>query len=354
MAITLQGNNWGSLLGTGLAQGIEGVTNQKIQELQRRNQQERTAKGLGVLPNMPPEIAQQLSMLDPQTLGQVLKGMQQQQLAQQEASLFNALEGLGGQQPQTPGTGVQGSLQATSLGRGQAIPLSNSLEKKRQNKINNDMANENLKLKKKIQEENQASKEQARIDKHYKKEVDSIREAAPLAQNRFNDANKAKQLLNSGKFGTGIFAGRTSQLWSDYIKGNPDLEEYDRLLNQFVVDSLGDLSGVSTEQKDKRIEAAKTKITKTKEAQEEFWNNVIKKQETPLYKSFALEDLIDENEGNLPKKLDSRLAKRAYAYQTIPASVRNLGPVKEKTVVEDGGKLYIFKSGRWSPLGKGL
>ena len=155
-----QQESFGGMLGKGLGEGIsEGLrtyANLRLQDMQRRHAQQRTASGLQAL-MYSPEDAQALSQLDPMLLQTVLKENLRQktynQAGQNELGTLMAL--LGGQQGQQQnqqqqgqGYGSQGGgmgaldqligrmPEGGSLRPGQAVPIANFLESQRQHQQN--------------------------------------------------------------------------------------------------------------------------------------------------------------------------------------------------------------------------
>ena len=133
MAIILDRPGFGAQLGTslggGLGKAFEALAGQKLEDMQRRSQQERQARGLRAL--FPGEQAEQLAEFDPLVLREILK----QQLPQmQEAKLTSLVENiLGGAegemenivQPEQMGL-IQALLVALGGGVGQGLGLAGS------------------------------------------------------------------------------------------------------------------------------------------------------------------------------------------------------------------------------------
>ena len=365
MATILPGaGTYGGALATGLSQGLNNLLDSKLRQVNERNKINKTATALQALdPNLSPEQSQQIAQAPESLINQYFKNAQQQRLGELE---YQSLQGLRGNlQPQpsqenlsqfgqqaqqpvspaTPGgqTPTRGVSQTGYIRPGSAVQQATYLQKEEQN------------LYKREQDRlNRLQQEQAFNLKRFKNEIDTIKTEAPVAQDRLGSAENALKLLNSNKFYTGPVLGKASQFTSDYIAANPALQDYDRLLNQFVVDSLGDLSGVATDKKAELIENTKTKITKSKESQENFWKEVIEKQKNKLNKAYAYEDILLENNNQIPNNFDSELNKRVALYKKMPSNMPKVTEVLDDSVYQDNGITWIIRNGHWVPIGKEL
>lgn len=368
-------------LGKGLGVGLNNLLQSKLDQLSQRNQQFQTANALRQLsPELSREQAEQLAPLPVPLLQQYLKNMQTQQMGQQEANLLgNLLQQISQQQPQpnisqfgqagdqaaqatapTGGLGIQAPQRpaitlpaGASLRPGTALPIANFAATQQQNAVKNQMNAAKFQA---DEAERIASREQAKETynlKRFGKKIDAINTEAPIAQNRLRAASEALDLLESAKFGTGPIAGSASQ-WSALVQGNPSLERYDQLLNEYIVDSLGDLTGQSSKYKAQLIENAKTKVTKTKAAQEKFWNDVANKQIKRLNEAYAQEDILLENNNKIPDNFDTELNRRLKLYEKMPDDMPDAKTLAEGSTGENDGIIWVVRNGRWAPLGKAL
>lgn len=380
-------------LGSGLGQGLNNLLQSKLDQLSKRNEAYNTSKALQALnPELDPQQAQQLAYAPTPLLQQYLKNIQSNQMGQQEAVLLSHLlsninqqqpqptisqfgetgqqaaartpieGGIGYQVPdqqvgnayQVPAQQRQFSLPSEAAIRpGQALPIANFAKDIQQNVIKNQMAQQKLNLQERQYETRVGEKQQEINQRRFGKQIDSIKEATPKAQNRLKSAVSAYDILQSGALPTGPIKGGLAG-WVNKVKENPALERYDQLLNEYIVDSLGDLTGQSSKYKAQLIENAKTKVTKSKEAQELFWEDVISKQTNVLNKSFALEDIMLENDNRVPKNFDTELNKRIRLYEKMPDDMPEASEFKEGAMAENGGIVWVIRNGRWAPVGKGL
>lgn len=170
-------------MNTGIAEAIDMLTSHKMDQIRSRNQQAQTQQGLQGLEGITPEMARSLSMLNPDLLGKVLPGIQQQQ---REIGFANAFQ-QDGQQGQVIGQQDQGNMLDGFP------PPRNSREALELAKIAR---------KEKIEKEKMAAEEKKLAFKETKEDRKKIIENYKVAKDDMRDLLRLEDLEAEGKLDT--------------------------------------------------------------------------------------------------------------------------------------------------------
>lgn len=327
MALTIldRPNPYGEA-GSALGSGLEMLAQNKLQQLAQRNQQAQHAKGLQSIQGISPEMAQSLSLLDPQTMQLVLKDTLARPGEQAYAQSLNQL--LGGQ--------PQGS------GEEQAFNLPD------QSRLNARQATELAKLKfqKDEAESKQREKKQSTINATNKTYNEALDKAYNINQKIADLGQELTDLVKTGKVASGL----EGQLKPQWLL-NDESRRFDAI-GQELATLIAAQSGVPTNFKIKLAQSSKPNLTHATNTQLKLAEHLINQTKKVADRFNIRNELVAENQGEQPANLSS-LVENKYKEMSKKNNglidsldevkdnlMRNKAPVGTEIEDEEGNVLY--------------
>ena len=223
----------GTGMGEGLNTGLTALANLKMQQLQQRNTQSNTAKGLqAIFPNMTKEQAETTALLDPQSLNVFVKQKMQEPANMAYAQAINALMSSQPGQPieaqpgptQGPGP-MQGQPWVNippQLNAQQAGQLAGLAMQKQGQQLKRELAEQQLDIKKQQQVMQSYQQQRKELQQAHaarraaREEVNSLRNILSLAQS--GNLNLGKYQATLEKFGLDkFFTTPTTDMVRSYL-----------------------------------------------------------------------------------------------------------------------------------------
>lgn len=306
------GGDIGSRIGNSLSTGLQGLAQSKLQMLQQQLQQAQQARGFSGLPGVTPEYAQALSMVNPLAQQQVLKGLQQQNLQQQNLSqIMNQLQ-QGGYSPEESAL-----LQLLSSNPKALLEGMSALRGGQPEGMQNQPVQASLPM---AQQQNQASmtpaqrigqssgvynqKQQAQINAATKKWNDGVSLAVRNAEDTIEDAQEALKILNEGGTAAGLYGNLP-----DFLQSGKS-----RLLESkynAIAGRLAGQYGIPTNAKIRFAQSQKPQLNMPLETQRAHLLNIIKQAQKPLLMAQLRDQLISQNNYQIPAGLETKV-NQAY------------------------------------------
>jgi len=377
----------GAALASGLGSGLNNLLQSKLDGLSQRNKINQTAQGLRAIdPSMSQEQSQQMAPLPESYVNQYLKNNANQKTQQQETSLFNFLESLRNQQQpalsafgdenqpnnqsnnnpqanndqeqQTP-FGVQSRPpqsrsfqipQGMSLGNVKAPTLINTIETLENNRVKQGVEQEKLKMKREETSYRRMQDNQTANKERFGTEIKRIQSSFRPAQKSLGLAVNQLELLQSGKIPTGPLEGRLGVGLAGLIE-NPELSEYVRDINQYIVNKFGDTTGIKSKAFLQKLEDAKVKSTDPLSSQMKFWEGEAKENKKQMDTYNANQDVLKANNNLVPDDWDRQVERQEKLYARIPADIMPASNFPDGTIGEENGLRLRVEDGQWRPIG---
>ena len=300
-----QGTTLSDALGTGLSGGLAALAQQKLQQVQQRNQQQRVATGLGGIPGINPEQAQQLSYLDDKTLSQIIGDMQRAGREKEFASAFNqpAME-----VPQEEGKVVrkpsqQQMLIQEAIQQGYPAPR-NSKEALDLAKV----AHEN-----RLKKQEFESKQQREIDKETLPYYNELSSKARAFTNNSKKLDKIDKLVAKGNFGSPLANSLINTIskgvWGHGIDltflKTADAQELEKLSTDFVKDAKEIFGSRLTDADLSAFFKTLPNLSQSREGMSRVIRNLRIAGAADELRKQAADRIIEENGGRRPRNLES-------------------------------------------------
>lgn len=338
MAIILDKPGFGAQLGTalggGLSKAFESLASQKIDQMQRRSQQDRQARGLRAI--FPEQKAEQLAEFDPLVLREVLK----QQLPQmQEAKLTSLVENIIG--------GVDGEATAQMAPSREDVSVTSrpgevveraeeifkptapgaiaaqEIDRLEQALKRPDMPEgQKSRLRAKIEErQDRFDKKQEAIDKKTSSFADKINTDFEAAQSGNQRLGRMRELINSGQL--------TNPMWASLLdtaenfipalgvglnlKGtlSPESQEFEKLSKDFLKDVKKIFGARVTQQEVQQFLKTIPTLSQSDEGKMRVLHNMQLFNEASSAKKKAFDDILKENKGFRPANIEQLVQNRA-------------------------------------------
>lgn len=280
--------SFGKVLGTGIAQSLNALAQNKMQQIQQRNQQKQNAQGLSSLQGFSPEMAESLSALDPQILAKVLPGIQQSQREQQFAQQF---------QTQPEQMGVQGKNNPL-MPEGFPAPR-NSKEALELGKI---ALKQRQVLDKETLPAYQEITREAKVAKNNDKRLDKLEKLAIKGNLGSPLANSLIDTLSHGIFGVGINLNRLK---------TADAQEFEKISSEFVKDAKEIFGSRITDNDLKAFMKTVPTLSNSREGMLQIINNLKVSNAAAKVKKDVADQIISENGGSRPANFEQLVEERA-------------------------------------------
>jgi len=337
MAIILDRPGFGAQLGTslggGLGKAFEALASQKLEDMQRRSQQQRQARGLRAL--FPEGQAEQLAEFDPLVLREILK---QQLPMMQEAKLSslveNILGGVEGDMPaqmdqseevsitEKPGM-VEERVKETVKPTAPGALAAQGIERLEEALKRPDMPDsQKARLRAKIEErQDRFDKQQDAIDKKtsaFAEKINTDYEAAQAGDQRLG---RMRELINSGQL--------TNPMWASLLdtaenfipvlgvglnlKGSlsPESQEFDKLSKDFLKDVKKVFGARVTQQEVQQFLKTIPTLSQSDEGKLRVLHNIQLFNEASSAKKKAFDEILKENKGFRPANIEQLVQNRA-------------------------------------------
>lgn len=326
MVQIVQGSNAGGRLGTqlgaGLSTGLEMLAQNKLNQFAQRQQQMQQAKGLGALEGISPAMAQDLALLDPQTLQTALKGLQEQNFArnwlqQQQIAQQQALSSSGAEEVQ-PGLPTVPGLPAPR----------NSKEALEIAKIA-------------AQERKEQAKQQREIDKETLPTFQEISKEGKVAAHNDKILDRVEQLVTKGNLGSPILNSTINTLAHGIFGIGIDLnslktadaQELEKLSIEFVKNAKDIFGSRLTDLDLKTYLKGLPNLSQSREGMQRVIQNMRIANAAAQLRSAAQNEIIAENGGKRPRNLEELVEKRVSPQLDQLASQFKIAELNKPTIL---------------------
>ena len=324
---TTAGGDIGNAFGTGLGQGLQILAQNKLAQIQQKQQQTQLAQGLkGLFPNANPNELHSLSSLPPEILNTYVKQKLQEPGNQSYMKALQSL--LGGEQQQQPQQDhVLNELMNREQGfspleMDKALAMQNQTEQPKQTPelgtgINAKQFKDILDVKQKqdaleLKKQSMVAKDKAQL----RKEELAIQEkVAPFLHAQAQDFNNSKKIYNLAK---GMLANVTKNKskWPNFsgylpntVQRDPDVRKYIADSNQLVTLLAGSRRGQPTNFKIKLEQASKPELNQPIETQESILRGLIDSSKEVFDTQNEIGKIKKEFGGKYPRDLETRIAE---------------------------------------------
>lgn len=337
MAQILQNPSFGQQLGSGLGAGFNQLIEDKLKQIQTRNQQKQLSQGLGSIPGITPDMAQSYSQLPMELLQPLLKKQLEAPGEQAYAQALSQL--LGGEVPgaQVPDTGLnqgQTSAPIKGLNAKQATELAKiGLHKQEvQQKISAKEQQEIQKATQPYYEETLAKSQVAKDSEKRLRRMEELVKRGNLPNSGFYSALKTveENLLGSAATGAalggsiagpvgvavgGVLGGALSPiatLVKAGIRGrSPDSEEFEKLSADFVRDAKSIFGNRITDSDLRVFLQMIPTLSNTDEGKKVIIRNLKNMNKANEIRATVMKDIIKENGGRRPMNLQELVEERS-------------------------------------------
>lgn len=331
------GEQFGSSFGTGLGKALEGLAQNKFQDMVRQQQAARTARGLAGL--FPQQQAEQLGELDPLVLREVLKNLLP---AARDAELNNLTEGIiGGTDSEFEQANVPMQEQQLLKSEKQEIEKESPSKviglselspgavaaremKNLQKKLTDPRLSpsQKMQLRKRI-EDRQADfeKKQEQIDKKTDPFVSKLTEDYEAAQSADKRIGRMKELIKGGNLTNPLFFGVLDSLEHAIpslgvginLKGflSPESQEFDKLSKDFLRDVKKVFGARVTQSEVMQFLKTIPTLAQSDEGKLRIIHNMELFNEASKAKKDAYDDIIEANGGYRPRNIEELVNKNA-------------------------------------------
>lgn len=301
------GGELGTALGAGLGQGLQALAENRLKQLQERQQSAKTVKGLEAL-GIPSQESEGLSLLPSNLLQDVVK----QRLAapQQEAYAQAIQQLMGGQPIQQPG--AQG---APRLSERQYTELAK------------------LQLQKQQAQSGQEEKRYRHIEKQNAPFIEEINKDARWIDEAKPVVSEMRDLLKTGRVASGIIGAVTPE-----IAQSVETQRFNELVGKLQAMEASGVAGSrgATDALRKLVESMKPSVWKRPEVQQRNIDSVFEKINAIETNLKAYENILAENNNREVPNMRAVVAKEERRLEQL----REAGPAQPGTIVEVDGKFY--------------
>lgn len=343
MAIILDkpgfGSQLGSSFGTGLSKALEGLAQNKFQQMQQRNLQQRQARGLSSL--FPQQQAEQLAEFDPLVLREILK---QQLPMLQESQLSKLVEGIAGNAEvednsvarMLSGQQTQQEITPEAIKTEQIRPKEAQYKslapgaiaaqemQKLELRLNDPRINsaQKAKLRGAIESRQEKfEKKQELIDKNTNPFVEKINSDYEVAQAGDQRINRMKELIKEGNLSNPAFASVLDTL--EHVVPSlgiginlkwlltPESQEFDKLSKDFLKDVKKIFGARVTDNEVRSFLKTIPTLSQSNEGKLRIINNMQLFNEASKSKKDVLNEILEENGGFRPRNIDQLVEKRS-------------------------------------------
>ena len=291
-------------LGTGLADALSGLAQQRAQQVQQRNQ----SGALQALLGLEPQAAQQAVHLPESALSELIKNQLRAPQEEAFAQLLNQITNPNAEQvePQQPQLGKVGGVKPRLTAQ-QATKLA-ELQLKR----------EEIGRKQSLQKEQQQLKKQAHIDKLTEPYVSEINKQGDAAKSNIERLNQMSELIQKGDLNQPAFAAIVDKISHIPVVGidlsswlTADSQTFNKLSKDFLKDAKGIFGSRLTDADLKAFLQTVPTLTQSDGGKLQVINNLMRAAEGALVKERIAEEVIKENNGMRPSNIKSLVEKRA-------------------------------------------
>jgi hypothetical protein len=187
----------------------------------------------------------------------------------------------------------------------------------------------------------ETSKRQAQINTANKPYIERLAKGVTLAENIKDKATKMLDLLDTGKVASGL-AGYTPN-----VLQTSETQQFDALANELATIIAGN-SGVATNFKIKTAQSYKPNVTQRPETQRALINDLIRKSNEVLLREKIKNDLINKNEGEQPKNLETQINNKLKTYEALgnPEDAGEGAIIRNKKTKE----VFTVSDGQWREI----
>lgn len=312
------GGRLGAQFGGGLASGLQILAQNKLQQLAQRQQQTQQARGLSALEGLTPEMAQNLALLDPQTLGTALKGIQEQNFAK------NWLQ-------QQISSGTQGLVP----GQENALPMVPGLPAPR----NSREALEIAKIA--ATERKEQAKQQREIDKETLPVYQEISKEGKVASHNDKILNRVEQIVTKGNLGSPLLNSAINTLAHGIFGIGLDLnslktadaQELEKLSIEFVKNAKDIFGSRLTDLDLKTYLKGLPNLSQSREGMQRVIQNMRIANGAAKLRTAAQNEIIAENGGKRPRNLEELIEKRISPQLDNLASQFKIGELNKPNIL---------------------
>lgn len=323
------GARLGGAIGTGLTSGLQNLAQNKLNEIQKRQQisgLEALLPGAGQILNLPQELQET-------AFKQLLQAPQNQ-------AYFSALQQLQqGQQPEevnpleqnaptqkiaapTQKTAIapeknkiSGLLQQAGLNERQATKLTELALKEQGKQTQKELAKEKIAIQQQQFKSKQAVEKQKTIDKEtlpfYNETLDKVKGALESDQN----LDRMQELINTGKLENPFLLGLFQRYSPKHYKAllNPESSEFNKLSKNYLKNAKSIFGNRVSNFEASTFLDMVPDLLQSDEGKQRILNLMRIQNQAEIIRSQAMEKIIQENGGERPRDLRPKVEKEAKA-----------------------------------------